>query len=97
MADPDSPAEVPQRDQVPVGPPADSSEPGLDGCAPLAGKELREGGLGVQDGPGTDEVEEEGGADKALIKPTPPLLQLRRGTDERKVQCVSRLMLILNS
>lgn len=69
-------------DQVPVGPSADSSEPGLDG------KKLREGGLGVQDGPGADEVEEEGGADKALIKPTPPLLQLRGGTDQRKVQCV---------
>lgn len=77
MADPDSqsPAEA-----SPAVPPAGSSEPGLNACAP--DPELQAGGQGVQDGPGgEEEEEEEGGADRALIKPRPPLLQLRRGSD----------------
>lgn len=84
-SDPDSqsPAEVPAGEEVPVVvPPADSSDPGLSGDAPSLDTELQAGGQAVEDGPGGEEQEEEGGADRALIKPRPPLLQLRRGTGE---------------
>lgn len=70
MADPDSPAE-----ETLLVPPVSSSEPGL------GGSELQAGGQGVQDGPGGEEEEEEGGADGAFTKPRPPLLHLHRGTD----------------
>ncbi|TKS87316.1 Dynein heavy chain 5, axonemal [Collichthys lucidus] len=83
-SDPDSqcPAEVPAEEEAPVVvPPADGSDPGLSGDAPSPDTELQAGGQAVQDGPGGEEEEEEGGADRALIKPRPPLLQLRRGTD----------------
>ncbi|XP_041817844.1 dynein heavy chain 5, axonemal [Chelmon rostratus] len=79
MADPDSPAEVSQRGQELVVPPAGGSEPGLNGCAPSLRTELQAGGQEVRDGPGGEEEEdEEGGADGAFTKPGPPLLQLCR-------------------
>ncbi|XP_070784429.1 dynein axonemal heavy chain 5 [Enoplosus armatus] len=83
MADPDpqSPAEVPHRDQVSIVPPAGSSEAGLNGCAPPLDTELQVGVQGVQDGPGGEEEEDdEGGASN---KPRPPLLHLRRDTTGR--------------
>ncbi|KAL7373953.1 hypothetical protein ABVT39_018239 [Epinephelus coioides] len=86
MADPDSPAEVSQREQSPVVSPAGSSEPGLNGCAPSLDTELQAGGQEVQDGPGGDEEEKEeagGGADEAFTKPRPPVLHLRRDATVR--------------
>lgn len=76
MADPDSPspAEVSQREQEVVVPPAGRSEPGLNGCAPSPDTELQE-----------QQEEEEGGADRALTKPRPPVLQLRRGADNKLI------------
>ncbi|XP_049912492.1 dynein axonemal heavy chain 5 [Epinephelus moara] len=85
MADPDSPAEVSQREQSPVSP-AGSSEPGLNGCAPSPDTELQVGGQEVQDGSGGDEEEKEeagGGADEAFTKPRPPVLHLRRDATVR--------------
>lgn len=102
MADPDSPAEVSQRGQELVVPPAGGSEPGLNGCAPSLRTELQAGGQEVRDGPGGEEEEdEEGGADGAFTKPGPPLLQLRRGTDNTLIhkvslqsKCVLKLMIL---
>ena len=73
----------------PVVPPAGSSDPGLISCAPSSDTELPAGGQEVQSAPeqsldpglksqevaGTEEEEEE-------AKPRPPLLHLRRGTDD---------------
>ncbi|XP_044196365.1 protein NLRC3-like [Thunnus albacares] len=84
MADPvDS-----KREQVPVVPPAGSSDPGLKSCAPFLDMELQAGGQGVQSAPeqsldpglksqdvlGVEEDMEE-------AKPRPPLLHLRRDAD----------------
>lgn len=83
MADPDSqsPAEVSRGEQVSIVPPAGSSEAGLNGRAPSPDTELQAGSQKVRDGPGGEEEEEEGGADRAITKPRPPLLQPGRGAD----------------
>ncbi|KAM9337116.1 dynein axonemal heavy chain 5 [Symphorus nematophorus] len=86
MADPDSPAEVPEREQAPGVPPADSSEPGLNSCTPPTDTEIQSGGQRLQNGAGGDKQEEEGGgggADRALITPRPPVLQLCRDVPGR--------------
>ncbi|XP_051241668.1 dynein axonemal heavy chain 5 isoform X2 [Dicentrarchus labrax] len=84
MADLDSPsaAELPQTEQTPVGLPAGSSEPGLNGCAPSPDTQLQAGGQGGPGGEGEDGEEERGG-DGVSIKPRPPLLQLRRDATGR--------------
>lgn len=99
MADPDSqsPAEVSHGEQVLIVPPAFSSEPGLNGCAPSPDTELQTGAQRVQDGlGGEEEEEEEGGADRAFTKPRPPLLQLRRGADNTLIH-IQQLILWLPS
>ncbi|XP_044196361.1 dynein axonemal heavy chain 5-like [Thunnus albacares] len=86
MADP----EVSQREQVPVIPPAGSSDPGLKSCAPFSDTELQAGGQGVQSAPeqsldpglkSQDVLGAEEDAEEA--KPRPPLLHLRRDATGR--------------
>lgn len=88
MADP----EVSQKEQTPVVPPAESSDTGPISGAPSSDTELQTGGQEVQsapeqslsprlknqDIPGSEEGEEE-------AKPRPPLVHLRRGTDDTRI------------
>lgn len=84
--DPDSqsPPKVLQKKRVSIVPPAGSPDPDF---APSPDAEVqRDGGLDGRDGPGGEEEEEEGGADRAFTKLTSPQLDLRRGEDNTLIQ-----------
>lgn len=90
--DPDSqsPPKVLQKKRVSIVPPPCSPDPDF---APSPDVELQHAqelnhdrGQDGQDGPGGEEEEEEGGADRAFTKLRPPQLDLRRGEDNTLIQ-----------